>query len=422
MSGEWLTAEVVYAFLPNFLWKELFMLMVPDRPAPVYNSRSLVCRYFAQRVAPESVSTTNGCYAVTYRPGGYTGSFKGRTVLPVGTATKFVLSYAETPNGTGKSRRVIPFKGYRAMVHRNGEVDYDSGEPCLHLDLWRRPRSGVGGRVFDPDRNPSLLDTALRMDKACKQSIASRRRLPTTPTAPRTLLEFAPSRLPPFQDTPALRALAADLIGVRVHQLGANGNVLLNRLLRDAWEQAIIRPADGNGASMLDARLCPGATGFLRAYEDFSELLGVPTWNPTRDVQLPFHTNPALEVLQEVGLGRTPDFESPIGDEVIAAMLAGMRERLGDLAGGFTDEDLLDAITAYSGPLVAWSKELPRLRAQLPVWAAEACDDEDLRRAALKPAEPLWVRYACCIQVCCNRPVPFESDRSVRSADLVAAG
>ena len=73
--------------------------VAPDRAAPAYNARSLVCRFFAQRITPESFSAATGYYAITYRPGGYTGSFKGRTVLPVGTATKFVLSYDETPNG-----------------------------------------------------------------------------------------------------------------------------------------------------------------------------------------------------------------------------------------------------------------------------------------------------------------------------------
>lgn len=403
------------------------MLMIPDRAAHTYDPRSLIGRYFAQRTAPMDISALANCFAVTYRPGGYTGSFKGRTILPVGTATQFVLSYGDFPTDGDKPRVIIPFKGYRAIVRRNGLIDYESGDPCLHLDLSRRPRPGVGGRVFDPERNPSLLDTALRMDKACQLAVASQRRLPREPVTPRTLLEFAPSKLPVFQDTPFLRTLAAESLAVPVQQLGANGEVLLGRLLRDVWEQAIIRPSDSDGTVMLDGRLCPGATGFLRAYEDFSQLLGVPTWNPAREAPPEFHPNPALVVLQEVGLGRNPDFEAPIEDDLIGAMLTKMRVRVGDLAVRFTDEDFLDAITAHCGPLVAWSAELPPLRARLPVWAAECCEDEDLRRAALRPAEPLWVRYACRVQVC-HRPATLTaSDASMcsteRSAlDPLAAG
>jgi len=403
------------------------MLMVPDRAARPYDSRRLVGKYFAQRIAPNDVSALSNCSAVTHRPGGYTGSFKGRTILPVGTATKFVLSYEETPTNGDKPKVTIPFKGYRAIVRHSGLVDYESGGPCLHLDLSRRPRPGVGGRVFDPQRNPSLLDTALRMDKACQLAVASRRRLPREAITPRTLLEFVPSKLPTFQDTPFLRTLAAESLGVSVQQLGSNGGVLLNRLLRDVWEQAIMRPSDSNGAVRLDARLCPGATGFLRAYEDFSQLLGVPAWNPARDVPPAFYPNPALDVLQELGLGRNPDFESQIGDDLIREMLLKMRARVEHLPARFTDEDLLDAVTAYSGPLVAWSEVLPRLRARLPVWADECCEDEDLRRAALRPAEPLYVRYACRVQVCYRVTMCSESAAPLNSdarsaANLLAAG
>jgi len=397
------------------------MLMVPDRAARPYDSRTLVGKYFGQRIAPYDVSAFANSSAVTYRPGGYTGSFKGRTILPVGTATKFVLSYDETPTNGDKPRATIPFKGYRAIVRRNGIVDYESGGSCLHLDLLRRPRPGVGGRVFDPQRNPSLLDTALRMDKACQLAVASRRRLPREAITPRTLLEFAASKLPPFQDTPFLRTLAAESLGVSVQELGANGEVLLTRLLHDVWEQALMRPSDSNGAVMLDARLCPGASGFQRAYEDFSQLLGVPTWNPARDVPPVFHPNPALDVLREVGLGLNPDFESPIGDDLIQEMLLKMRARAAHLPAPFTDEDLLDAITAYSGPLVAWSEALPRLRACLPVWADECCEEEDLRRAALRPAEPLWVRYACRVQVCYSAITLCANVTSVSSAQRSAA-
>lgn len=403
------------------------MLMAPDRAARTYDSRHLVGKYFGQRIAPCDVSAYANCSAVTYRPGGYTGSFKGRTILPIGTATKFVLSYDETPTNGDKSKATIPFKGYRAIVRRNGLIDYESGGPCLHLDLSRRPRPGVGGRVFDPERNPSLLDTALRMDKACKLAVASRRRLPGEPITPRTLLEFAASKLPPFQDTPFLRTLAAESLGIPVQQLGSNGGVLLSRLLHDVWEQAIMRPSDSNGAVMLDARLCPGATGFLRAYEDFSQLLGAPTWNPARNVPPALHPNPALEVLQEVGLWPNPDFESQIGDDLIREMLLKMRSRVEHLPARFTDEDLLDAVTAYSGPLVAWSEVLPSLRAHLPVWADECCEDEDLRRAVLRPAEPLWVRHACRVQVCYRATTLSANAASVSSvqrsaADLLAAG
>ena len=74
-----------------------------------------------------------------------------------------------------------------------------------------------------------------------------------------------------------------------VDRLGANGELLLDRLLRETWERSLIRPGDPHnwtGTVLVDAQLCPKPRGFLRAYEDFRELLCVPTWNPVRNVPL----------------------------------------------------------------------------------------------------------------------------------------
>jgi hypothetical protein len=143
----------------------------------------------------------------------------------------------------------------------------------------------------------------------------------------------------------------------------------------------------------------PDAAGFLRAYEDFTDLLGSWTWNPARDVRVECHPNPAFEVLRAVGLGDRPDFDQPLESEFILDMVRRFKTLLGDDAQPFTDEDLLDGLTTPNHPLVRWSVELPRLKGRLPVWAVEALGDQDLKAAVREPNEALFVRHACRVQV-----------------------
>jgi hypothetical protein len=111
------------------------------------------------------------------------------------------------------------------------------------------------------------------------------------------------------------------------------------------------------------------------------------------------YANPAREILHEVGLGEQPDFNQPLSDATICEMLKRMRQHLGEQAGAFADEDLLDGITESGRTLVAWSVEVPKLRARLAVFANECCTDDDLKSAVRQPNQPLWLRHACRIQV-----------------------
>jgi len=343
-----------------------------------------------------------GCVGFTFRPGGYADSFGERSILPAGTATMFRLQYDLEADSAGKSNLHIPVLGIKGRDLPTGDVRYDEHNSCVRVDLSRRPRAGSRGRVIDPDRNPSLLETALRIERACQRAAGQRRKLPNAVTFPRVLLGFTKVQLPVYQDTKGLRVLAAKRLGIPVQRLGSNGEILLDKLLRETWEQSILLPSDPRnwtGTYLVDSAICPHSQNFFRIYEDFSELLGEPAFNPARLVQFEQFANPANEVFREVRLGDNPDLNQRLADETITQMTGLMRKHLGDQVGNFSDEDILDGITEASLPLIAWSNLLPKLRAKLTVYANECCTDADLKQAARHPADALWVRNVCRVQV-----------------------
>jgi hypothetical protein len=137
----------------------------------------------------------------------------------------------------------------------------------------------------------------------------------------------------------------------------------------------------------------------LRIYEDFSNMLGVPTRNPARGVspfQLP---NPAADVLARYRVDASQDFNQPLSEELITELKRAMREAIGAAAESFEDEEILDAITSPERPLVSWRRVLRKLRSRLTPYFSECSTDDDLLRAARNPDDPLIASGACKVQV-----------------------
>lgn len=315
-----------------------------------YSVRKLMGQFFAQRLPEEHWEAMVGCQAITFRPGNFGTSFVDRVILPAGTAIQFRVGYELNQQGD-RARIAIPVAGFHGQTRWDGSVEYGAGQAAVHVNLAIRPKVGARRTVIDPEHNPSLLEVALQLDKHCQRAVLEGRSIAAQPTLPKVLLSFPNDKLPVFQDTPYLRELAARKVGVPVSALGSNGELLLDRLLRDTWDEASVLSTDAynwTGTTLMDARLCPNAREFLRIYEDFRDLLGVYVWNPVRGLQIEQLVNPAFRVLDQHGLlgaGNLFDTNQPLTEGVVESLLQGMRSTLGDVSAVLTDEDLLDGIT-----------------------------------------------------------------------------
>jgi len=340
-------------------------------------------------------------FAVTFRPGDRSANFVDKALRPVGAAVLVVLSYG---TNSDSGRRTIPVRGLRATPMPDGCVHYGGDSTsAFDYDAALRPRPAARGKVLNPAHNPSLVELVQRMDRTCQNQVLQCGRLPRIPKLPRIMLGFPPDAPPEFEVLPALRFAAAKAIGVPVDRLGANGNVLIDRLLRDTWAQYLI-PADamGNqtGHLLVSAEFCSQARRALRIYEDFSGLLGFPTWNPARAVTPLELTNPAAAVLKAFDIDlRKPKVIDNISQDKADAMQIAMRVELGAATPFLAEDEIFDALLSPELPITAWRCALATLRGKLSAYVSECATDEDLLTAARKPAEPLFASGGCRIQV-----------------------
>ncbi len=357
-------------------------------------------------------------FAVTFRPGNWSGSFNGSLLCTVGCAPLIVLSYE---NIDERNHKRAPFRAFGLDVDMDGNATYGvHASDKFYYDAATAFRIGARGRQIDPLRSPGLAELLLRMDRACTKKLGHLN-LPVIPQFPKLLLGFAPNALPKFEDTPALRRLAAKQIGVSRDRLGANGDLLLERLLHDVWEQHVVatdRPDNSTGLVLIDAELCTQVRLALRMFEDFSELSGDNTWNPSREVKPLQVVNPSSAVLSEFYIDASQDFSQHIPAEIVDRMVARMREVLEGQSSQFADDEIMDGLVCPSEPLTAWTAALPRLRAKLAPAIAEATTDDDLLKAAKQPAEPLFASGLAKIQVLRRRAMGSSWDLFFSPDDL----
>jgi hypothetical protein len=147
-------------------------------------------------------------------------------------------------------------------------------------------------------------------------------------------------------------------------------------LLRDVWQAQLIGPDDPmnqTGALLISAELCTKGIGVLRVHEDFTELLGVATWNPAREVPPFARPNPAREILEAARVDTRQDFIRTLSAELTTELQRNIRKALGTSAASFTDEEILNGIHAPDKPLISWRQVLPKLRSRLSPYFA-ACE------------------------------------------------
>ena len=356
--------------------------------------RSLSARYHRQFQSGslERSRRLAGVFALSFRPGDRTSTFAGKLLRPLGAAAAISLFYED------EGERPI-LSGVRGELHADGFVDYGAdGRRDFQYDLGPEP-DRCSRRLSIP-RNPSLAELLLRMDvladRLADEVVRER------PLLPRVLLGFAPQQLPPFEVTPALVTAAAHRIGVSPQTLATNCPLIREKLFEQEWESLWIAPeqvSNPTGLMLIDAEFCTQAAGCLRAFEDFSRLVGVDTWNPVRGITPHQVENPTPRLLAAHAIDPCQGWEAAVDGKQAERLLAELRLALGEQAIGFSEEDLCDALVEPLEPVTAVSELLPRMRKRLSDYWSECSTDADLRQAARRPASPLHASGACHIQV-----------------------
>lgn len=351
---------------------------------------------------------------LTWRPGDNTSHFIGKHLRPAGAAVLITMRYETGAMRPGaKPQRRIPLLGFKGAPRPDGSLDYEN---VFIYDGKRRPEAGARGRVVDPVRNPTILETAMAIHRACDKKADQTFKLPIVPEFPRVMLGFAPTHLPEYEETPRLRHLVAESLGVPVGRLGTKDPTLLKRQMHDVWQSSILLPEqNGNdtGLALIDAELCSSARSSLRMFEDFSHLVGVHTWNPAREVLAPTRRNPAAGILKAYGVSvATSEDIAAIPMETFEKMVVDMRRHLGGGSELFTNNDL-ECGLLQPNKQVTSSIENPEqaiaaigedqvviaMRELLQPLMSEGATREDLLAAARNPENPLYCSGACRVQV-----------------------
>jgi hypothetical protein len=334
-------------------------------------------------------------FAITFRPGNRTNCFS-EPIHKLGQGVLICLTY-EWDQQTG--RRRMPIIGLRARLAPDGFVTYGGERSVLFChDCARRPSIRSRQEALNPLRNPSLTELALRMDRACQRALGRSRWLPSVPLLPQVLAGFPASQVPCFEDSFALRKLAAIEMGIAVEKLGRNGEELLLAYLKDLWLRQIWRagdPINTTGSVLLNTEFCSQLGQALSLYEDYHALLGAPISNPARRLEPVTLENPAAGILQDFGID---SLEQPITEEQLAAMVRAFRQTMGPKC-LLSETDVYDGFTHAEQPLRAWSPRLGDLRAHLEPSVRETVTDDDLLRAAAASNNPLIASRGCIIQI-----------------------
>ena len=271
-------------------------------------------------------------------------------------------------------------------------VNGSGAKPCLY-DFLRPPAPGGRSPVLDGASNHVLVTAANNL----LQELVNTANQPVAPLVLPKLVCLISGRHVPI-DFKKVEKLAADV----------------PEPLREQYKQRLVKEAEivslgtrfGNAAVMPDAAIAQ-AFAEKRAYEDYSDMLGAETANPTRKILMA--ANPASAVLAQNGL--EDGWDASADQDLYEKLLAEMRAML-PLPELVSDADLLDALAEPNAPvrpsrtltdLIAAEPEsvVRALRNTMPYGAAlrEHVTDRELLAAAANPYAPLTVGAYSKIQV-----------------------
>lgn len=389
---------------------------------------------------------------------GVTWNLRGKRFKPLGTASMMVMSYHEQ---FGNDRDVIELTcvtggtdgnnisyGDIRMSHDFSKVPYEGAKDRILDPRMENVRARRGQHP-----NGSWVRLALELDRVISKSLERNWKRPVVPVLPSFKVGFRTMHEINLEVTPALIEVIASHMGRPVKEVKKIDRDTLKTLGTTHWADLWTAPgANGNDTGMwlIDYRFVPDLSVSPFIFEDFSAMMGVETWNPIRDVHSTKIQNPTRACAAEQGidlaqmaaiLAQGPEgdvnvvetcddphdfvqsdvvpamtetqFHSAYDEAVDNALLLRncVRGSLGSYARHFSDAELNHAVANPAEPLLLKIKDATILDVEDAVRLARqhldqtrplisaGTTDDDLRKAVVRPNEPLVASNMCKMQV-----------------------
>ncbi len=302
---------------------------------------NLIRTWFARRPKHERFEKMANVVILQFFP----GLGRKRFDTPLQAAGNSVLAclwHQLEPRGERGDLNTLPFRGYTAEVRGDG-LYYGGARGCeFVLDLMIRP--GVNnGRSIHPERQGGLLQRGLTMMRYAN-NLRGSFVADAIATFPEVLA--AVTQQPQFEVTPALRRVAAMKLNTTEDKL--DEAIGVDQYLPQLFESLVRAPHSERNPTaswLIPAIFTTKHNGIFM--EDFSDMLGVDTFNPVAML-----LNPCRQICKEMNI---------------------------------TYEQLLDVSTEGN----RFEEYVRRYRDFLGAELHVHLNSEDIERAALTPDEPL---------------------------------
>lgn len=352
---------------------------------------NLIRTWFARRPAQARFEKLGRVCVMQFFP----GLGRQRFDNPLQNAGHAILAalWHQLKTDGNRTINTLPFRGYTADVRGDG-LHYGGARGCeFVLDLMVRP--GVRhAQSLDPNKQAGLLQRGLTMLRAAN-ALKGSWLADAVPVFPEVLV--ASTTQPEFEATPAFRKVAAQKLGVEVEHL--DEAIGVEQYLPQLFESFVRAPRtekNPTGSYLIPAIFTTKRTGIFM--EDFTDLLGVRTLNPTAML-----LNPATQVMRE--MSTTIDELQDV--ERFNVYVRRYRDFLGaDIHAYFTDDEIAAATVNSDRPIVdadnrtirdiiGHDRFLSAVRKNMVDDYRELVVDDELRAGIENPQEAILLTGVC---------------------------
>jgi|GEM_PF-4439113 len=369
---------------------------------------------------------------------GVTWNLRGKTFLPLGKASMMAMS--SHPDPTARNGEVIELLCVCAQFDpKDGSIHYS--DVRMAHDFKKNPHVGARGRILDPREereavkkgdcpNASWVRLGLELDRARDRAAQQNWKLPVVPTLPTFYAGYSAMSAIDMEMSHALKQRIAAHMQKSLSEIGQMDDGELDMLAKAEWPSLWKAPHTGGnptGLWLIDAAFTTQLGRASQLFEDFSEMVGVDCWNPTRDIQAIEFANPAIQLATDAGFDLVASLAMIDAGEVeteegvtaydvsvdnILAMRPLLRAYLGEHAKHFDDTELDTATIEHDKPITLVIEDVlgtlgavdavrmarQQLETTRPLFAA-GTTDEDLLAALKNPDGPLFSSLTCQLQV-----------------------